>query len=179
MKLKILTTLLTSTFLFTGFVNAAPPTVKVAASASRSVPAEHALEQILHSHGEFSMFAEALKVTGMDKKLRKGNFTILAPTNAAFAEVPQSTMDMLMFEENRDLLIKMVSYHIIPGIVASDQLKSQKAMQNVIATRSLGSQLGAWKTPRANIVASDVRVSSGLLHAVDSVLIPKPPNLLD
>ena len=143
--------------------------VKVASTPS--------LAQILDKKGEYSMFAAALEASGLDKQLRGGTYTILAPTNAAFSDIPASTMDMLMFRRNKDILRRMVSYHIIPGIVGAEQLRSPGAMSDFVQSRSLAAERGRWEIPGATIVNPNIRFKQGVVHTIDRVLIPEEPIL--
>ena len=174
----ILPIVLISAVFSTGLMSAAPRPV-FQLRGSRSSAQSSSPSGIIESHGEFSMFAAALKASGLEKSLQKGTYTILAPTNAAFARIPGSTMDMLMYEGNKDILRRMVEYHIIPGKVTASQLRSQKAVRALIMTRSLGSIRGTWDIEGAKVITSDIQSDGALIHAIDRVLLPEVPILQD
>lgn len=174
-----LTTLLTALALTASSLTAsslasqakAPQPVPSSVSATRLLTTMQRLDR----GGEFSMFAAALAASGVDKILKSGTYTLLAPNNAAFGKVPQSTMDMLMFEGNEDLLRQMVLYHIVPGTVTSERLKKAGSLHVLMARHSLGATAGDWKLPSARMIAFDIQTSGGMIHAIDSVLIPEQP----
>lgn len=102
-----------------------------------------------------------------------GPFTVFAPTNDAFAALPASTLDMLLKPENKDQLVKILTYHVVPGIVKSTDLKN-----GMKATTAEGSDIkievsksGA-KVNKANIISADIMASNGVVHVIDQVLMP-------
>lgn len=102
-----------------------------------------------------------------------GPFTVFAPTNDAFAALPAGTLDMLLNPENKDKLVKILTYHVVPGIVKSTDLKNgmkAKTVEGSDITIEL-SKSGA-KVNNANITSADIMASNGVVHVIDKVIMP-------
>ena len=125
--------------------------------------------------GSFNTLAQALQAAGLVETLKgKGPFTVFAPTDAAFAKLPTGTLDALLKPENKGKLARILTYHVVPGTVtAADvaKLKSAKAVSgDLIAITANGHGV---KVNDANVVTPDVRASNGVIHVIDTVILPK------
>ncbi len=119
----------------------------------------------------------AVKAGGLVDVLKgDGPFTVFAPTDEAFAALPKGTLEMLLKPENKDKLVKILTYHVVSGKVMSTDLSNgQKAatVQGDKVAVSIGG--GNVKINDAKVVAADVKAKNGVVHVIDKVILP--PNL--
>jgi transforming growth factor-beta-induced protein len=127
--------------------------------------------------GSFKTLAAALNAAGLVDTLKgKGPFTVFAPTDAAFAKVPADTLAALLRPENKAALTSVLTYHVVAGKVsAKDVVKlNGKAAPTVNGeTVAISVSGGKVKVNDANVVTVDVNATNGVIHVIDSVLIPK------
>lgn len=121
--------------------------------------------------GQFNTLAKALEAAGLIETLRgAGPFTVFAPTDEAFAELPEGTLESLLADKQK--LSSIFSYHVVPGRVdAKDvsKLTSTKTVQGKMLAIDAASGV---KVDGANVVLTDVGASNGVIHVIDQVLIP-------
>ena len=124
--------------------------------------------------GQFKTLAAALQAADLVDTLKgDGPFTVFAPTDAAFAKLPAGTVESLLKPENRDQLVAILTYHVVPGKVkAADVVKLSEAKtvngQDVdITVADNGVQIN-----NANVIKVDIGASNGVIHAIDTVIIP-------
>ena len=148
-----------------------------AAQAQQDMAAEGPSMNIVEtavSAGQFSTLAAALKAAGLVETLQgEGPFTVFAPTDAAFAKLPAGTVETLLKPENKDQLVAILTYHVIPGeYMASDVVGMDAAttVQGGDVSFSVGDD-GAMVND-ANIVKTDIAASNGVIHVIDSVMLP-------
>lgn len=127
------------------------------------------------TNGSFDTLVAAVKAAGLVDVLKgEGPFTVFAPTDEAFAKLPAGTVESLLKPENKDQLVAVLTYHVVPGkVMASDvvNLSSAKTVQGQdIAIKVMGSKV---MVDNANVVATDVMASNGVIHVIDSVILPK------
>jgi uncharacterized surface protein with fasciclin (FAS1) repeats len=125
--------------------------------------------------GQFNTLATALKAAGLVDTLKgPGPFTVFAPTDAAFAALPAGTVESLLKPENRAKLVAILTYHVVPGRVTAAQVSGMDSATTVqggkVAIRSSG---GAVTVNGARVVSADVAASNGVIHVIDTVLIPQ------
>jgi transforming growth factor-beta-induced protein len=129
--------------------------------------------------GKFKTLAAALKAADLiDAVSGKGPFTVFAPSDEAFAKLPKGTVETLLKPENKDKLKAILTYHVVPGkVMAKDVVK-------VAGAKSLNGQRidvkvdGAKVTvDGANVVATDVACTNGVIHIIDSVILPADENI--
>ncbi|MGR5252106.1 fasciclin domain-containing protein [Vibrio astriarenae] len=126
-------------------------------------------------NGSFTTLVAAVKAAGLVETLKgEGPFTVLAPTDDAFAALPEGTIDMLLMPENKDKLIAILTYHVIPAkAMAEDVVKLTTAAtvqgQDVMITVNGDSVM----VNDATVVATDVVASNGVIHVIDKVLMPQ------
>ncbi len=123
--------------------------------------------------GQFNTLAKALGEAGLVETLKgKGPFTVFAPTDAAFAKLPPGTLDSLL--KDKDKLRAVLTYHVVPGkVMAADVVKltSAKTVQGESVKIATGT--GGVKIDDANVVKTDIKASNGVIHVIDTVLLPK------
>ena len=132
------------------------------------------IAQIVAKDPEFSTLHTALKEAGLDKTLgERGPFTVFAPTNAAFAKIPKAELDALL--KNKAELTKVLTYHVVSGRVTSREVTRLKEAKTVegrnIAIEVMGSTVELNKSAKVSKV--DLEASNGIIHVIDTVLMPK------
>ena len=127
--------------------------------------------------GSFKTLVAAVKAAGLAETLKgKGPFTVFAPTDEAFAKLPKGTVEDLLKPENKDQLIAVLTYHVVPGrVLAADvvKLKSAKTVQGQEVAIKVAD--GGVSVDGAKVVKTDIACSNGVIHVIDSVIIPKAP----
>ena len=126
------------------------------------------------SAGQFKTLAAALDAAGLVETLKgEGPFTVFAPTDAAFAKLPAGTVESLLKPENRDQLIAILTYHVVPGKVeASDVVKLDTATTVNGATVAITVADNGVRVDNANVIKTDIAASNGVIHVIDSVILP-------
>jgi len=125
--------------------------------------------------GDFSTLAAALGAAGLVETLKgEGPFTVLAPTDAAFDKLPEGTVESLLEPENKEKLISILTYHVLPGeALAKDVVKLSEATTVQGSKVRIRVKKGKVKVDNAKVVATDIRCSNGVIHVIDSVILPK------
>lgn len=125
--------------------------------------------------GAFDTLVTAVKAAGLVEVLKSaGPFTVFAPTEEAFAKVPKETLSSLLRPENIEQLKAVLTYHVVPGkVLAADVLKltEAKTVQGQSAKVSLVN--GQPMIDAAKILKTDILCSNGVIHVIDSVILPK------
>ena len=128
--------------------------------------------------GKFKTLVVALKAAGLVSALKgPGPFTVFAPTDAAFAKLPKGTVAMLLKPANKAKLVKILTYHVIAGAaVSAAQAMAMKSPTSpptlegkTLQIRTVG---GHVKVNNATVVIPDVKATNGVIHAIDTVLMP-------
>lgn len=130
---------------------------------------------IAASNDDFSTLVAAVQAAGLVDTLKgDGPFTVFAPTNAAFAALPEGTVDTLLKPENKDQLVKVLTYHVVPGAVTSDQLAGQRLSVETVQGQSLHVDArNGVKVNKSTVTTADIIASNGVIHVIDKVLLPK------
>ncbi len=125
--------------------------------------------------GQFNTLAAALKAAGLVDTLKgPGPFTVFAPTDEAFAKLPKGTVEDLLKPENKAKLTSILTYHVVSGKVgASDVVKLTSAKTVQGQDLKIAAADGKVKVDGANVVKTDIECSNGLIHVIDSVIMPK------
>jgi transforming growth factor-beta-induced protein len=158
-------------------VVAALAAAAIGASASASTASKSEgdknIVQTAVAAGQFTTLASLLTKAGLvDTLSTRGPFTVFAPTDAAFAKVPKATLDALA--ENPAQLKSVLLYHVVPGkVMASDVVKLTSAKTLEGRTVAIKVVDGSVYVDKAKVTTPDVTASNGVIHVVDSVLIPK------
>jgi uncharacterized surface protein with fasciclin (FAS1) repeats len=123
--------------------------------------------------GQFKTLAAALTSAGLIETLKgKGPFTVFAPTDAAFAALPKGTLDDLLKPENKAKLTSILTYHVVAGKVMSTDLKENMKAKTVQGSEVTITLMGGPKVNNAKVVSPDVAADNGVIHVIDTVLIP-------
>jgi uncharacterized surface protein with fasciclin (FAS1) repeats len=124
--------------------------------------------------GQFKTLAAALEAADLVGTLKgDGPFTVFAPTDAAFAKLPEGTVESLLKPENRDQLIAILTYHVVPGkveaadVVKLSEAKTVNGQEVSITVADNGVQIND-----ANVVKTDINASNGVIHVIDTVILP-------
>lgn len=123
----------------------------------------------------FATLVAAVQAADLVDTLKSdGPFTVFAPTNDAFAALPAGTVEMLLKPENRGQLVEILTYHVVPGEVLAQDVVSQSQVASVqgdtidISVTSNGVQVD-----NANVIATDILASNGVIHVIDAVILPR------
>ncbi len=145
-----------------------------AAEESSTVTSENqpTIVEIASSAGSFNTLTTALKAADLVTTLEgEGPFTVFAPTDEAFANLPEGTLDELLKPENKDQLVKILTYHVVAGAILSTDLESGKVrtVEGSKVKIKLGEEV---KVNEAQVVKADIKASNGVIHVIDQVIIP-------
>ncbi|BBC25807.1 fasciclin domain-containing protein [Pseudanabaena sp. ABRG5-3] len=149
-------------------------TTKISATTKKANIVEIAV-----ANGSFKTLVAAVKAAGLVETLSgKGPFTVFAPTDEAFAKLPAGTVDFLLKPENKASLVKVLTYHVVPSAVYAKDIQAGSTLVTTVD----GGSIKVTKTKKkvvidnSKVVKADVKASNGVIHVIDSVLLP--PDLL-
>ena len=122
----------------------------------------------------FNTLVAAVQAAGLVETLKgAGPFTVLAPTDEAFAKLPAGTVENLLKPENKDMLVKILTYHVISGEVKAAEVAKMKKAKTVQGKDvKIKAKNGKVMINQANVVITDVEASNGVIHVIDAVLMP-------
>ena len=157
----------------------------VMVGGAQMYPSKNIIENAVNSKDHTTLVA-AVKAAGLVETLSsEGPFTVFAPTNAAFAKLPKGTVDTLLKPENKDMLSGILTYHVVAGKISAKDLSAwiKKNDGKYMAKTVQGEQLTFWakgdmmyvtdaKGNNAQITIADVNQSNGVIHVIDTVLMP-------
>jgi len=125
--------------------------------------------------GSFKTLATALQAAGLVDTLKgKGPFTVFAPTDEAFAKLPAGTVEDLLKPENKEKLVAILTYHVVPGEVLAAQVTKMNSAKTVNGqSLAISVNGGTVMVDNAKVVKTDILCSNGVIHVVDSVVLPK------
>ena len=125
--------------------------------------------------GQFKTLAAALQAAGLVDTLKgAGPFTVFAPTDEAFAKLPKGTVEDLLKPENKAKLTAVLTYHVVPGkVMAADVVKVKEAKTVQGGSLKVSTAGGKVAVDNANVVKTDIAASNGVIHVIDSVVLPK------
>jgi uncharacterized surface protein with fasciclin (FAS1) repeats len=123
--------------------------------------------------GDFSTLVTAVKAAGLVETLKgEGPFTVFAPTDAAFAKVPTETLNALLAD--KAALANVLTYHVVAGkVMAADVVKLTSAVTVQGQSVSIEVKDGKVYVDGAQVVATDIKASNGVIHVIDAVILPK------
>lgn len=122
---------------------------------------------------DFSTLVAAVKAGGLVEALSgEGPFTIFAPTNEAFAKLPKGTVETLLKPENKEKLASILKYHVVAGKVMAADVKAGKVKTLNGAEATIAIADGKVTIDKANIVKTDIVGTNGVIHVIDSVILP-------
>ena len=126
-------------------------------------------------NGSFNTLVAAVQAADLVDVLKSdGPFTVFAPTDEAFAALPAGTVESLLLPENKDQLIAVLTYHVVPGtVMAADVMNKQTSATTVEgSTVRINALQGGVKVEGANVVAADIVADNGVIHVIDKVILP-------
>jgi uncharacterized surface protein with fasciclin (FAS1) repeats len=124
--------------------------------------------------GQFGTLVAAVQAADLVDTLKsEGPFTVFAPTDEAFAALPEGTVENLLKPENKDQLIAVLTYHVVPGAVMSGDIAGKKMEVATVqgSDLSIDATMGV-KVDNATVVSADIETSNGVIHVIDQVLLP-------
>ena len=148
--------------------------VAFAAACSPMMDDGDDIVDIAASNDNFSTLVAAVQAAGLVETLKgEGPFTVFAPTNDAFAKLPAGTVESLLLPENKDQLVSILTYHVVPGAVTSDQLAGQRLSVATVqgSTVHIDGTDGV-TVDDATVVTADIIATNGVIHVIDSVILP-------
>ena len=123
--------------------------------------------------GSFTTLVAAVQAAGLVDTLKsEGPFTVFAPTDAAFAALPAGTVEDLLKPENKDKLVSILTYHVLPGKVMSGDLSEGPKAATVQGSEVTVTLADGAKVDGATISAADIAASNGVIHVIDAVILP-------
>ncbi|MFB2835934.1 fasciclin domain-containing protein [Floridanema evergladense] len=129
---------------------------------------------VVESNGSFTILNQALKAAGLvDQLQEKGPFTFFAPNDTAFRKLPQDAVEDLLKPENKEVLVKILKYHIVTDSVRSTTLKTGeiKSMEGGAINVKVDPQSGV-SVNDARVIQADIQASNGIIHVIDNVILP-------
>jgi len=167
--------LLQKSFLAVAAIAAMALTSTAFAGNSQMAANKPTIVDVAAGNPDFSTLVAALKAADLVNTLNgKGPFTVFAPTNAAFAKLPAGTVENLLKPENKAALISILTYHVVSGKVKAAQvvrLTNATTVNGQSATIKVND--GKVMVDNANVTTTDIEASNGVIHVIDSVIIPK------
>jgi uncharacterized surface protein with fasciclin (FAS1) repeats len=126
--------------------------------------------------GSFDTLVAAVTAAGLVETLKgEGPFTVFAPTDEAFAKLPEGTVEDLLKPENKDQLVAVLTYHVVPGKTMSSDIAGQElevaTVQGEMVT--IDASNGAVMVDEATVVQADVEADNGVIHVIDTVILPQ------
>jgi uncharacterized surface protein with fasciclin (FAS1) repeats len=127
------------------------------------------------SAGQFKTLVTAVSEAGLVDTLKgKGPFTVFAPTDDAFAKLPEGTVASLLLPENKAKLVAILTYHVVPGkVLAKDVVKLSQAATVQGSSVDIRVEDGKVYVDDAQVVKTDIHCSNGVIHVIDSVILPE------
>jgi uncharacterized surface protein with fasciclin (FAS1) repeats len=152
------------------------PVSKLAAGAARalmtSVASAADIVETAISAGQFKTLVTALQEADLVNTLKgDGPFTVFAPTDAAFAKLPAGALDALV--KDKEKLAAVLTYHVVPGKVMAAQVKPGKVKTVQGESLNVSSQGGSVMVDNAKVTKTDIGASNGVIHVIDTVIMPK------
>lgn len=145
-------------------------------SAVAAMPAKAAdIVDVAASNESFTTLVAAVQAAGLVETLKgEGPFTVFAPTDEAFAALPDGTVESLLKPENKDQLIAVLTYHVVPGkVMAADVVKLDEAA--TVQGQSVDIKVKGSKVmiDGAKVIQTDITTTNGVIHVIDSVILPQ------
>ena len=140
---------------------------------AQSMPDKDIVE-IAASAGSFNTLVTAVKAAGLVDTLKgDGPFTVFAPTDEAFAKLPGGTVENLLKPENKDKLTAVLTYHVVPGRVTAGEVVNLTSAKTVNGRAlRIDTKDGKVMVDNARVTAADIMASNGVIHVIDSVVLP-------
>ena len=142
--------------------------------ASSSFAADGDIVDVAVNAGTFNTLVAAVGAAELVETLQsEGPFTVFAPTDEAFAALPEGTVESLLLPENKDQLIAVLTYHVISGKVMSTDLQDDMMAATVQGSSVTIDLDNGVMVDGANVVAADIEATNGVIHVIDAVILPQ------
>ncbi|KAB8330617.1 fasciclin domain-containing protein [Scytonema tolypothrichoides VB-61278] len=151
------------------------PATKTPTTPTASKNLAELAESASTQSGSFTTLTRAVQAAGLTQQMAvQGPYTVFAPTNAAFAALPKGTIEKLLKPENKEQLIRLLSYHVLPGQVTSTQLTSGqvKTVEGSPVMVKVDTSTSTVIVNDAKVIQADIPASNGVVHVVDKVILP-------
>ncbi|HIK04101.1 MAG TPA: fasciclin domain-containing protein [Trichormus sp. M33_DOE_039] len=154
------------------------PTVPTTSPTPNSTTSNRNLAELATAaanQGQFQTLTKAVKAAGLSDQLTTaGPYTVFAPTDAAFAELPKTTLDNLLQPANKQQLVRLLAYHVVPGRFSSNQLKSGqvKTVEGQPVNIKVDPTNQTITVNDAKVTQADIPASNGIVHVVDKLILP-------
>lgn len=124
--------------------------------------------------GSFSTLVAAINAAGLTETLKgEGPITVFAPTDEAFAKLPEGTLEMLLMPENKEKLAAILTYHVVPGKVTAEDVVKLTSAESVSGKKiEIKTSDGKVMVDGATVIKADVMAKNGVIHVVDTVMMP-------
>ncbi len=125
--------------------------------------------------GQFGTLVAAVQAAGLVDVLKgDGPFTVFAPTDEAFAALPAGTVENLLKPENKDQLVAILTYHVVPGKIMSADIAGKTAEVTTVQGSDISvNAMNGVMVDNATVVAADIEADNGVIHVIDQVVMPK------
>ena len=159
------------------YVSFALMAVALTLSSTVALAGGHGAKDIVDTaaaNENFSTLVAAVKAAGLVETLKgEGPFTVFAPTNAAIAKLPEGTVEDLLKPENKEQLIAVLTYHVLPGKVMAADIAGKKLSPKTVqgSTVDIDATNGV-KIDGATVTTADIETSNGVIHVIDTVILP-------
>ncbi len=143
------------------------------AGIARAENASKNIVEVAASADNFTTLVTAVKAAGLVETLSgPGPFTVFAPTDAAFQKLPKGTLEDLLKPENKEKLVAILTYHVIPGKVMAADVKTMKAKTVNGTEADIKVEGNAVTIDGAKVTKTDIPASNGVIHVIDAVILP-------
>lgn len=155
-------------------VTAIAGAIALAGCAETTMTSSPDIVDIAASNDSFETLVAAATAAGLVDTLKgDGPFTLFAPTDAAFAKLPAGTVETLLLPENKDQLASILTYHVLPGKVMAADVAGQRLSVATVNGKSVHvNGTHGVRINKARVIQADVEASNGVIHVIDSVLLP-------
>jgi uncharacterized surface protein with fasciclin (FAS1) repeats len=154
--------------LFAGSCSASKETASTSCAAGKDIVA------LASGADNFKTLVAAVKAAGLVETLQgEGPFTVFAPNDAAFAKLPAGTLEDLLKPENKDKLAAILKYHVVPGKVMAADVKTSEAKTAQGQSVNLVVSAAGVKVDNATVIKTDLLANNGVIHVIDTVILPK------
>jgi uncharacterized surface protein with fasciclin (FAS1) repeats len=151
----------------------APESPMAESPMAGSDSASGTLDEVVANTSTFSTLNAAIQAAGLEETLSgTESYTIFAPTDEAFAALPDGALDQLLLPENKEALQQLLSYHVVPGNVTSADITPGDVTTVEGSPVSINTSAGEVTVGNATVVEADIAASNGVIHAIDQVLLP-------
>ena len=148
--------------------------LSVAAVAGGHLSSEKTIVANAAEAENLTTLVAAVQAAGLAETLNSdGPFTVFAPTDEAFAKLPEGTVENLLKPENKDQLVAILTYHVVSGKIMSGDIAGQEAMVKTVEGSKLDvDATDGVRVDEATVIVADIEASNGVIHVIDTVVIP-------